>query len=145
MTASATKNGTSDNGASGRTPLVEGLKRDRPEDSRDCPHECHGSLTLTENERVICQSCRCTPDGVFSEPSESTPDQPRGLVSSARNPYPSHTENGDAEREWYSHSFRECSLTRVRMPGGFENVYDENDENRPDGVDDEYTWDLSTL
>ncbi len=137
MTGTATQNGTADD--AGLTPLAKGLKNDRPEDSRSCPHECHGSLSLLDDNRVICETCRCTPDGIYiplDEPKTSVIEG-RCLQSSWFNPYPSRSQNGSPER--YDGS------NRVRLPGGFEEVYDEDPEGRPRGVGDEYTWDLSTL
>jgi len=137
VTASATKNGTSDTGASGHTPLVQGLKNDRPEDSRSCPHECHGSLSLTDEDIPICQSCRCTPDGVYLPTSmDTTANKAWRSGSRGENPYPSRGEDAPPR---YDNS------DLVVLPGGHEEVYDEDDENRPNGVIDEYTWDLSTL
>jgi hypothetical protein len=45
---------------------------------------------------------------------------------------------------WHHHH-TEYPNGSVRLAGGYERVYDEDDENRPDGVGDEYTFDLSTL
>ena len=56
---------------SGVTSLADALRTDEPEDTRDCPHEsCEGSLSLTDDDRVLCQTCRCTPDGVFLPPED---------------------------------------------------------------------------
>jgi len=50
------------------TELAEGLRTDEPQDSRDCPHDCHGELTVDDDDTVYCETCRCTPDGVFLPP-----------------------------------------------------------------------------
>ena len=146
-------------GTEGLTGLAHAIEHiDRDVDSRDCRHDsCHGSLHVTDGV-VICGHCRCTPDGVYIPPddtgaasnlsksrcSQYTFVHPRGRHVSGAEPHPSRRTNGN-NRDSYGHTSGECSLTRVRMPGGFERVYDEDDDHRPDGVTDEYTFDLSTL
>jgi hypothetical protein len=134
--------------------LVEGLKTDRERDTRSCRQDdCHGELTLTDDERVICQLCRCTPDGVYLPPDDEGgegrvdgmcvqykffhPSGGSGCGFSTSDPKGSRGENGSPER--YDNS------GNVRLPGGVEAVYDEDDKVRPRGVTDEYTFDLSTL
>lgn len=41
-------------------------------DSRDCPHDCHGSLSVDDEGRVLCETCRCTPDGVYLPPEDDS-------------------------------------------------------------------------
>ena len=104
--------------SAGVTPLAQGLKNDRASDSRPCPHDtCHGELTLTNDDRVVCTSCRVTPNGVFLMPDWEGEDD----------------EDGEDER--YSNS------NEVILPGGREVVYDET---HPAGGTDEYVFDVST-
>lgn len=104
--------------SSGVTTLAQGLKNDRAEDSRDCLHSsCHGELTLTDGERVVCRSCRCTPDGIFLMPQRRDED------------------DEDDHKERYSNS------NNVILPGGHEKIYDET---YPAGGTHEYVFDIST-
>ena len=109
-------------------------------DSRDCPHECHGELSVSDDGRVLCQSCRCTPSGVYIPPSEGdSVDTIESAPSSLSThffypkgpPVPTRVE-----RDRYSHS------KKVILLGGFEAVYDET---HSAGEGDSYTFDLSTL
>ena len=184
---------TSDNG-DGVTPLIRGLRIDEDADSRHCPHECHGSLELIEEDSpgpptVVCGACRCTPDGVYlppkwphednggsnSEESETAENAERG---SANRPSSQAKTNENNRTEWLIEGY--CSqniwfypkgvhpetvpATRspsveteydgkpvryrhskdVILPGGHEDVYNEDEEIRPAGVSDEYTFDLTT-
>jgi len=131
------------------TALARGLRasEDSPfEDVRACPHDCHGTLELTEDENdVVCSFCRCRPDGTYLPPESDDP-LPRvvpahGTDSTARRgtdfvrlyPHPSRPSNGyprgwltdgDAsaaegrsERERYRNS------ERVILVGGYEQAY----------------------
>jgi len=103
--------------------LVTGLRIDTERDRRSCRQpSCHGHLTLfgEDDDRVICPFCCVTPDDVFLTP-------------------PRRDDDEDTDRERYDHS------GRVVLPGGWEQVYDQNDERRPDSVTDEYTFDLTTV
>lgn len=148
---SATVSTTSEDSDAELTPLAKGLKIDHEEDSRSCPHECHGELELTEDGTVLCQLCRCTPDGVYYPPDGEWDDDDSQCVQyrwfhptiEAReggfpdeNPHP--LRGGNRSVEHYSHS------GAVILVGGFEIVYNENDEIRPNGVTEEYTFDLTT-
>ena len=121
----------------GVTSLADALRTDEPEDTRDCPHEsCEGSLSLTDNDRVLCQTCRCTPEGVFLP---LDPLDEGG--SSASNPKGQRGE--DRVPQAWNHD--EYPNGAARLAGGYDDVYDEDDDERPCGVGDEYTFDLSTL
>ena len=110
----------------GVTSLADALRTDEPEDTRDCPHEsCEGSLSVTDDDRVLCQTCRCTPEGVF------LPPDPKGQQG----------ENG-VPQAW---NHDEYPNGAARLAGGYDDVYDEDEDERPRGVGDEYTFDLSTL
>jgi len=125
-----TKSTTADNGET-LTPLAKGIKTDEDHDTRGCPHdECHGSLMLTNSENVVCTSCRCTPDGIYLPPTD-------GNGTSA------FAGRNDRTPTW-DHDTYDTS-NKQRLAGGYEAVYDEDDENRPNGVGTEYTFDLTTL
>lgn len=69
----------SDGGTDGRTKLARAIEDiDTKFDSRDCPHECHGTLSTDDDGRVLCETCRCTPDGVYLPPEN---DEDGGAVS----------------------------------------------------------------
>ena len=117
------------------TSLVEGLRADRMTDTRPCPHDtCDGDLRLFEiggEETPLCSTCFCTPDGTFYPP-------------------PMRVDRVDPHaplRSWVRGEDRdEYEQTgRTRLAGGYEDVYNANEENRPDGVSTDYTFDLSTL
>mgnify|MGYP007038804118 CR=1 FL=1 len=129
--------------------LAEGIKNDREEDTRGCPHEgCHGHLTLTEDEnRVVCSGCRCTPDGVYLPLPESK--HAITYVASRRNP--EGLWGGNTVRDGWELVFRRGHDTYdnryqdvPRLAGGYEAVYDQDERGRPHGVSDAYTWDLSS-
>jgi hypothetical protein len=121
------------------TPLAHAIEHiDRDTDERSCPHECHGSLSVDDG-RVLCETCRCTPDGVFLPPAdESTVNEGRCsqyLWFNTKVPQTNHPwHTGECER--YHNS------NRAKMPGGYQNVYDET---HPAGKGDEYTFDISSL
>ncbi len=144
---SATKSTTSDNGER-VTTLAAGLKNDEPQDSRGCPHDCHGNLTLTEKDRVVCDGCRCTPDGVYIPLDDA--HKYDGVGFSAYKPLGSDPENTDPNGwkhclapEYVNHDDYDNSQN-VRLAGGYEAVYDQDDERRPNGVSDEYTFNLAS-
>jgi len=129
--------------------VAHGLEIDRDRDSRNCRQpDCHGSLAIRD-EWVVCTSCFCTPDGIFVPPEEDDSDadalglhsqftwfHPRGQGrSNGENPHPSDGENGVP---------RYRNSKNVRLVGGIEEVYNEDESIRPAGVDDEYTFDLTT-
>jgi len=117
----------SDNEKAGVTSLADAIRTDKPEDTRSCRQEtCEGSLTVREDDTVYCTSCRCTPAGVFLPPKG----------------YPSRGPNTLLET-WEHGTYNNSG--NPRLAGGYEPVYDEDADRRPDAVDDEYTFDLSTL
>lgn len=150
-----TKSTTSEN-KSGLTGLAHAIVNvDEPRDSRDCPHECHGELTVDEEDRVLCETCRCTPDGVYLPPEthESTASG-CGLQATFFDPYHGiGPASSDADPKGLRpevrskrDSYYDCYPSgAARLAGGYEAVYDEDDEGRPDGVPEDYTFDLSTL
>jgi len=102
--------------------LLKGLKNDEDQDTRDCPHNCHGSLTVVEREAeemVLCQSCRCTPDGVYYDPDDSTTPEV-GFQAFAPN-----RDNWDRGLEWRRSGERERyrNSDNVMMVGAFEGPY----------------------
>lgn len=106
---------------SGRlTPLAERIKADGPEDHRSCPHNCPGNLSLLNDDRVICQTCRTTPEGVYIPPKGETGVN-EGRCAQFSWFCPSVEGNGhpwaDDEREHYRHS------GKVVLAGGFEEAY----------------------
>jgi hypothetical protein len=119
---------------SGVTSLAEQLRGDGDGYSRDCPHSCPGSLTVTDDDTVYCEECRTTPDGVYLPP----PKHGKTIGFSGREGWGKDRQNHLPDGDKYPHS------GNVRMAGGFEPVYDEEDERRPDGVTNEYTFDLTT-
>lgn len=141
--ACATTGPTETNTNVGTTDLVDGMTSDREEDTRHCPDPtCHGSLTLIDDgDRAVCRSCRCTPKGIYIPPDEHTRRhiEPRGTVLPDRNPQGKRYENGwaDDPRERYRGS------RHVKLAGGFEDVYDEDDSERPPNVTNEYTFSLA--
>jgi len=176
---SQTRSGEASDGGSRHKQLADGIRTDLPEDTRDCPHECHGHLTVDEDDRVICTLCRCDPDGVYYPP-EPWDDSESTTRSSGSNPHPSRVQNHHPDRPDYDETVwggrtdvrggrPRCHLGVVtptvridtegwrgdneevysnetpRMAGGSERVYDRDDDARPHGVGDEYTFDLSTL
>lgn len=129
-----------------RTPLAHALQAiDTKYDSRDCPHNCSGTLSVDDNDRVLCESCRCTPDGVYLPPTDESATM-EGRFSQFVWFYPKGQRPEDGVVEQWEHdrypgSDRQCQLPRVRMAGGYEAVYDET---LPAGEGDEYEYDLST-
>jgi hypothetical protein len=145
---SATKSTTSDNGER-VTSLAAGLKNDEPRDTRGCPHDCHGTLKLTEQDRVVCDGCRCTPEGVYIPLDDA--EQYDGVGFSAYKPLGSDPENTDPNAwkhcnapEYVDHDTYDNYPYNTRLAGGYEAVYDQDDQRRPNGVDESYTWDLSS-
>lgn len=133
----ATTAPTETNTASKLTPLAHQIKNvDTDRETRDCPHNCHGTLSLTPADNVICESCRCTPDGVYLPPKI----QSRSNGSRRHKGWGKRGENTlPQSRDRYDNS------NNVILVGGYEKVYNEEDDIRPRTVDEEYTWDLSTL
>jgi hypothetical protein len=143
-----------------QTSLKEAIKNEADHDHRPCPHKCYGSLSV-EDDVVLCQTCRHTPDGEYVPPKYEDDDggspddtqcsqyiffhpniESRGTRSSASNPHPSRVEEWVPPTEdllYYDIS------KKPRMFGGWQRVYSANDEVRPDGITEEYTFDLSTL
>lgn len=126
------------------TSLAEGIRDDGPKDSRACKQEsCHGTLTVDDDDRVYCSSCRCTPAGVFLGFNHDEHGSSNGTTG-----FPSYNPKGqqgeDRVVESWDHDEYDYS-NRVRLAGGYEPVYDVDEDNRPRGVGDEYTFDLSTL
>jgi len=116
---------------------------DGPTDTRHC--SCGGVLTLTESGNPICQQCRCTPAGVYLPPPQKEwlidakeyLYDARGQWSSASDPKGKRVQTTRPER--YDNS------NLVVLVGGREELYNADDDIRPNGVTDEYTFDLSTL
>lgn len=149
------------------TTLVERIKHTPEGDFRRCPHEgCDGRLKLTKDEtQVVCSSCRCTPNGIYLSPPKLTKSPPY-LSSRFYLPNPNLTDDitylasrSDPESIWgdktiadgWKHHFRRGHDTYdnrygdvARLAGGYEAVYDRDERGRPHGVDDSYTWDLSS-
>jgi len=111
----------------GITSLADAIEHvDEPQDSRSCPHNCHGSLDVDDDDRVYCTSCHCTPDGVFLPPT-------------------SYSNHSNGKRDvGHSDSVEVYYNSRnVILAGGYEAPYDECESERPHGVGDEYTFDLT--
>lgn len=135
MSQATTPSNDSDNKL---TPLAHQIKNvDTDRETRDCPHNCHGSLSLTPAENVICESCRCTPDGVYLPPKIQGAN---GTRSSGRKGWGKGVEITLADdRDRYDNS------DKIILAGGHEVVYNEENDVRPRTVGESYTWDLSTL
>jgi hypothetical protein len=125
-TESAVKTDTSD----GLTSLANAIKNiDRTVDSRQCraTEDCHGTLRLTDDDEVVCTSCQCKPDGTFILP-------------------PAYQEQDTSPEQTVGHAVkveRYYNSDNVILPGGYEAPYDEDDDERPNSVGDEYTYDLT--
>ena len=119
---------------------------DTDTDDRNCPHECHGTLSVTDDDRVICETCRCTPAGVYIPPPErSSRTKPRYVQSGWFDPRGVRGDNGVAQsfnHDEYNGPDTSTTLTRVRMAGGYQRVYDET---HSAGAGDSYEWDISSL
>jgi len=135
---------TTAEGDSGLSTLARGLKNDEDKDRRSCPHDgCHGTLELTDSDRVVCNGCRCTPDGVYLPlpPSKhyvtyvSSRRDPKGLWGESTDP------DGWTRTVHVDHDEYDVSQN-IRLAGGYEIVYDADDQRRPDGVSEEYTFNL---
>jgi hypothetical protein len=128
------------------TPLAHAIEHiDRDTDERSCPHECHGSLSVTDG-RVLCETCRCTPDGVYLPPvNESSLNEGRCSQYLWFYPKGSRPEDHVAEQAFEHEEYDgngDTTLVRVRMVGGYQDVYDES---LPAGEGDAYEWDISSL
>lgn len=136
MSTVQTQSTTDDTSDTDESTLLKGLKNDEKQDTRKCPHEhCHGNLSVIEHnnsEMVICQSCRCTPDGTYYEPkSHYTPPEgglqesffyPNGSPCSTFKPQESEWDDhlqwrGSGDRERY----RNSNIRKV--VGSFESAY----------------------
>jgi len=146
------------------TTLAEGMRTDRETDRRGCPQpSCHGVLSLIEaedgSERVCCETCRCTPDGEYLNPERRDLDEgaddsgDKRVVQTGNQGQcvqfhffyrQSIVEESEGPAGWFRDRDTYESGER-RMAGGYERVYDEDDDARPHGVGDAYTFDLSTL
>lgn len=141
---------TDNSGSTSVDSLVEAIKTDEPQDSRACPHgDCHGSLSVvedsaTDSERVLCQTCRCDPDGVFHEPDEghspsaeatglqATFWYPNGPPSSTFDPKGSAW---DSQLEWkYGERLEYRVSGNVKMVGGFEEAWPQEKTSRDDSL-----------
>jgi hypothetical protein len=160
-----------------QTSLKEAIKNEADHDHRPCPHKCYGSLSVVdashvststeaspreasevEDDVVLCQTCRHTPDGEYVPPKyedddDGSPDdtqcsqyiffhpnmERRFLESQHQNPWGRWGENTDPRESYYDFS------KKPRMFGGNWRVYSANNDVRPDGITEEYTFDLSTL
>jgi hypothetical protein len=127
---------TTDDGTT-YTELAEAMRSDEPQDSRECPHECHGSLSVKDDDTVLCESCRCTPDGVYLPPDtergDGTPvksacSQYTFFCCEGSFPmfYPHPWANEDRER--YRHS------GAVRLVGGFTEAWPHERTSREDSL-----------
>lgn len=146
--------------SSGHTGLAAAMTNDTPSDYRSCPHKCYGTLRI-EDGKAVCPVCRHTPDGEHiptSMKQQNTTDnhdehcfqstwfypitEDRGTHSSVPNPWGRWGENGtpdDPDESYYDIS------KKPRMFGGNWRVYSKDEETRPDGVTEDYTFDLTTL
>jgi hypothetical protein len=129
------------------TSLAHAIEHiDTATDDRDCPHGCHGTLSVDDDDRVICETCRCTPAGVYIPPSEDS-SRTDSRCSQFQWFYPRGQtgDNGDAEsfdHDKYNGPDNSTTLTRVRMAGGYQHVYDET---HSAGAGDAYEWDISSF
>jgi len=136
------------------------MRTDRETDQRSCPQpSCHGTLALLDEEHVhdiCCSTCRCTPDGTYVAPDRrdvDDSDQKRVVQTNSQGQCvqfhffygESIIKGSDGPANWFSHRDTYDNSERTRMSGGYERVYDEDEDARPFGVDDSYTFDLSTL
>jgi len=137
-----TKSTTSE-GDSGLSTLARGLKNDEDKDRRSCPHDgCHGTLELTDSDRVVCNGCRCTPDGVYLP----LPPSKHYVTPHSQQYEPIQLRTKDVwERSLNVEHGYYINSKKPRMAGGYEEVYNKNSEIRPDTVTNEYTFDLTTL
>lgn len=166
-----TKATTSEDGGVQITTLADAIEDvDTKFDSRKCRDEnCHGTLFVDDlddsekssardfatqsnnDDRVVrCGSCYCTPDGVFLPPTTttySTSDRDDRVThgrhnddsaSQSRHPKGSSKEVGHAD-----HVENYYNSKRVILAGGYEPPYDEDDDERPDSVPEEYSFDLT--
>jgi len=127
------------------------------------------------SERVCCETCRCTPDGEYLNPDRRdlddnedneppTSENVVGVSSSETSATPRVVQTGNQGQCVQFHFFYRQSIVdesegpagwfrdrdtyesgQPRMAGGYERVYDEDDDARPHGVGEAYTFDLSTL
>jgi len=111
-------------------------------DTRDCPHDCPGTLDRTDDE-LVCSTCRCRPDGTYVPPVRDVENggKMKALCVQTRwfNPHTCDDMNRSTQstdRDRYAHS------NRMKCYGGYEYVYDETD---PRGGTDHYVFDISTL
>lgn len=141
----------SDSGTDGRTKLAQAIEDiDTKYNSRDCPHECHGTLTTDDDSRVLCESCRCTPDGVYLPPESDTDNsttsksdcsqylffQDGETRSSAFNPKGSEWDNHLAEQDYHGDldRARYRNSNAVIMVGGFEEAHPQEMTSREDSL-----------
>lgn len=118
---------TTDNERQAIRTLADAIKHiDKDQDTRDCPHECHGVLTVTDDNVVLCQSCRCTPDGVYYPPEQNDSSTNSGRVKSNHNPWGQRREHGNVDR--YRHS------NKVRLAGGYTEAYPQELTTRDDSL-----------
>lgn len=117
------------------TSLAQGMQYDREEDTRSCPHDCHGHLELSEDDVPICATCRCSPEGVYYPPDTYSGGQiePRGTVLRARNPHHRASRStlhpwANDERERYRGS------NAIILPGGFEDAWPQEMTTRDDSI-----------
>jgi len=113
--------------------LLKGLKNDEDQDTRKCPHNCHGELSVVEDgdtERVLCQSCRCTPEGIYYDPDDSTTPEV-GFQAFAPN-----RDNWDRGLEWRRSDDRERyrNSDNVKMVGGFEEAWPQEKTSGEDSI-----------
>jgi len=139
------------------TELAEAMRSDEPQDSRDCPHKCHGSLSVKDDDTVLCESCRCTPDGVYLPPDFDDSLYESSQSASAARTHEDGADDGkpvksacsqyeyfissatrlptfyphpwaDRDRERYRHS------NRVRLVGGFTEAWPHEQTSRDDSL-----------
>lgn len=126
---------TLDQGDDAITSLAQGMVFDHEEDTRSCPHDCHGTLELNEDSIPICQSCRCSPEGIYYHPDEYDAGrlEPNGTVLPPRNP------KGKDSRT-HIHPWANDPRDRYRgsnaviLAGGFEEAWPQEKTTRDDSI-----------
>jgi len=131
---------TTTDGGTTHTELAEAMRSDEPQDSRDCPHECHDSLSVKDDDTVLCESCRCTPDGVYLPPSREDDADDGNPVKSACSQYIFHVCDGGSFPTFYPHPWakedreRYRHSHRVRLVGGFTEAWPHERTSREDSL-----------
>jgi len=149
--SSTTESVSTESESTNEDAFLQGLKNDRDEDTRKCPHNCHGHLEVVEqanDEMVLCQSCRCTPDGVYYplDDDDETPGVDSGSMG-FQAPFfypngpsrpvfnPRHSE-WDSQLEFRNYGEREEYRVseNIKMVGGFEEAWPDEKVSREDSL-----------